>query len=351
MTLGIVAGCGDSEGVAPKNGSISVLTAPEKTVLCKVGDRSITVGDFRRRLAYETGIFRFTMMNAKQPPKDSAKRLAIFESQRLPNVLPELVHCALLDEYLASACGGREVKGADKEIEKAVLHLLPKKQRALGLAGLVEKIGTTQDYFTEQVLVAAREEKARLVFDPSSDTVSEKEIDEGLARMEAYTARAVASNRVIWVSASNVLAQVKAGADFAELGRKNGDAGEEGAEWGSFEKSELEGAALQNWAFTAKVGEVGGPFEVEDGLSVVKLLSREGGTESSSLASAKTAEATLARINFPLIEENPEPKTREHCHNALLGWKARKAKKQLFEKLFKEAKIEYPNGDTLDFKK
>jgi len=351
LLVGLLNGCGEKKSPATSGGPIAVFKVPEETELVKVGDRVITAGDFRRRFAYETGVFSFTMKNAKQAPKDPEKRLAIFESQRLPRIVPQLVHCALLDQYLDTSCGGRDVKDADKEVENAVLHFLPKKQRALGLDGLVKAIGTTPEYFKEQILVSAREEKARLVFDPASKTVSEKEVDEGLARMDAYTARAVASNQVIWVSASNVLARVKSGADFAELGNNVGDAGHESEEWGSFEQSELESVPLRTWAFSAKVGEVGGPFEVEDGLSIVKLLDRQGGTAESSLASAQTAEVTLARINLPMIDENPEPKTREHCHKALLGWKARDAKKRLFEKLLKETKIEYPNGDKLDFKK
>lgn len=352
--IGVVClfgGCGEGEKPACAGGVVAVFAAPDSTVLARVGARDITVGDFRKKLAFETGVFAFTMKNAKTPPKDTAKRLAIFEAQRLPNILPQLIHCALLDAYLDSACGGRDVKDADKEVEKALRRFLPKKQRSLGLDGFVKAVGTTEGYFTEQILVGAREEKARLVFEPESAKITEKEIEDGLERMEAYTARAVASNRVTWVSASNVLARVRAGADFAELGRTNGNAGEEGSEWGSFEKSELEGVPLQQWAFSAKVGEVGGPFEVEDGLSVVKLLEREGGTEAASLASAKTAEVKLARINFPMIDENPEPKTREHCRTAILSWKARNAKKRLFEKLVRETKIEYPNGDRLDFKK
>lgn len=351
LSLGLLCGCGKEKSPAFADGTIPVFTVPAETVLAKVGDRAITAGDFRARLAYETGVFAYTMKNAAQRPRDPEQRIAKFEAQRLSGVLPQLVHCALLDAYLDASCGGRDVKEADKEFAKAVNHLMPKNERKEGLEGLAQRIGVTPDYLKDQILVAAREEKARCTFDPECVKITEKEIDEGLARMDAYTDRAVASNKVIWVTGSNVIARLKKGEDFAKLGLTVGEAGHESEEWGTFERAEIESPALREWAFSAKVGEIGGPFEVEDGLSIVKLLGRAGGTAESSLASAQTADVTLARINIPMVDEHPEPRTREHCREALLKWKARMAQNRLFEKLFKETKITYPNGDKLDFKK
>lgn len=347
----LLSGCGEKASPVAPGGAIAVFSVPAGTVLVKVGDRAITAGDFRQRLAYETGVFAYTMRNAAQQPKDPADRLAKFEAQRLQGVLPQLVHCALLDAYLDASCGGREVKDADRELSKAVSRLMPKKLQKEGFEGLAKGIGVPSAYLKDQILLGAREEKARTVFDPECVKLTEREIDEGLARMDAYTERAVASNKVIWATCSNVLVRVKSGEDFAKLGLTIGDAGHEGEEWGTFERDEIESAALRDWAFSAKVGDVGGPFEVEDGLSVVKLLSRNEGTAQASLASAKTADVAFARINIPMLDEHPEPRTREHCREALLKWKARQAQNRLFEKLFKETKMTYPNGDKLDFKK
>jgi len=349
FVLVCLCGCGEKTSVASSNGPIRVFDVPPETVLATVNGRALTAQDFRFRLAFETGVFSYTMQYAAQKPKDGAARVALFERQRLSGVMPQLVHCALLDAYLESACGGRDVKYAEKEFAKAVNRLMPKKARKEGLEGLAKAIGLTPEYVKEQVLVSAREDKARLVFEPASTNVTEKEIDEGLARMDAYTAMAVATNRATWATASNVLAQIKAGADFAKLGRTNGDAGGEATEWATFERDEFENASLRDWAFSAKDGAVGGPFEVDDGVSIVKVLRSKAGTDVASLASAGAAEVTLARINFPLFEENPEPKTRQHCREALLAWKANQAKERLFKKLLNEAKIAYPNGGKLDF--
>ena len=357
--MGLVAGCGDGESrVAAENGAVAVFTAPNETVLTRVGGDEITVGDFRHRLEFETAVHKLTMIRSKNPPKDAEKRLAKFTEARARQVLPQLVHCALLDRYLDEKCGGREVEGAEKILEKAVKRYGKKiRRKDLTLEGFAAELGVEPAYLRDQFLLPAREDKARLCFDPASTNVTEKEIDEGLKRMDAYTEKAVASNRVTWATCSNVLAQVRAGADFATIGKSYGaEDTEEATEWGWFNRDDFdmmakELPAFKEWAFAAKVGDIGGPFDIDDGLSIVKVVGRQDGTEAPSEASKQVEEVQLVRINFVMIEENPEPRTREHCREALLNWKARKAQERLFKGLFNETKIEYPNGTKIDFRR
>ena len=357
LAVGLLSGCGKESANAPKK-SIAVFTADPSVVIARVGERDITVGDFRRQLDFETAIHRVTMMKAKKPPKDPEERVRKFSEFRARQILPKLVHCALLDRYLDASCGGREVDGAEKVVGKGVKRYANKlRQKGMTLEDLAKKLSVDPAFLKDQMLLSAREEKARLVFDPASTNVTEREIDEGLARLDAFIARAVASNRVTRATCSKALEKVRAGAGFAATAKAFGvEDPHEAEEWGWFSRDDFDMMAkdcpqFKDWAFKAKVGEIGGPFDVDDGLSIVKVLERQAGTAQPSMASGGTEEVRLARINFPMAEENPEPRTREHCKDALLAWKAGDAQKRLFGKLFNETKIDYPNGAKMNFSK
>lgn len=356
LAMESLVGCGKK--AAPTE-SVAVFTAPAETVIARVGETEITVGDYRKRLAFETAVYRLTMMNAKHKPKDTEKRLAGFERSRLRQVLPQLVHVALLDRYLESSCGGPSVKDEDAIVARSVKRLGAKiGRKGAALAEVAAEIGVEPDYLKKQFLVPPQEAKARLVFDPACTNVTEKEIDEGLARLDAYTARAVASNAVTRATCERTLVEVrKPGADFTAIAKTCGaDNPKEATEWGWFNRDDFDMMAkscpaFKRWAFTAKVGDIGGPFDLEDGLSVVKLIGHQEGSEADSMASKQVEEVQLVRINFAMAEEHPEPRTRDHCREALLNWKAQDAQNRLFTKLFNEAKIDYPNGSKLNFTK
>ena len=356
LAMGVLVGCGKEE---VSTDGIAVFSAPAETVLARVGERAITVGDFRKRLNFETSVYRLTMMNAKHKPKDAEKRLAGFERSRLRLVLPQLVHVALLDGYLESACGGAAVKGEEAILARSVKKLGAKiGKKGAALAEVAAEIGVEPDYLKKQFLIPPQETKARLCFDPASTNVTEKEVDEGLARLDAYTARAVASNKVTRATCERTLAEVRGpGADFAAIAKTCGaDNPQEAVEWGWFNREDFDMMAkscpaFKRWAFTAKVGDIGGPFDIDDGLSIVKVVGRQEGSEKASMVTKQVEEVQLVRINFAMAEEQPEPRTREHCRAALLNWKAQDAQNRLFTKLFNEATIDYPSGSKLDFTK
>ena len=361
LAVGLLSGCGREPSTG--KGRIAVFTADPSVVIARVGGKDITVADFRRRLDFETAIHKATMMKAKTPPKNPEKRLEMFADSRVRQILPQLVRCALIDGYLVRECGGREVTDAEAVLGKS-LNRYSKKLRLKNPKAddLAREFAVDPAYLREQLLIPAREEKARLAFDPASTNVTEKEIDEGLARLDAYTERAIASNRVAWAVCSNALAKVCAGADFEATAKAFGaDEFNEAKEWGWFSRddfdmmakssSEFSGADFKAWAFKAKVGDIGGPFDLSDGLSLVKVVGHQDGTAAPSLAANGTEEVQLVRMTFPMMVERPEPRTREHCREALLNWKARNALKRLIEKLMKETEIAYPSGEKLDFKR
>lgn len=348
----ILAGCDGSKG-SDATVAGSVFEVPAETVLVKVGETPITAGDFRKRIAFETAIYRYCLENAgRVSVKEFQKKLLKFERRRSSETLPALVREVLIDAYLAKSCGGLSVEGADESIQKTVAGIgETAKNPKLTFADVLQVSGCDEAYVRGVFLASRRERKALKSVDPGFDQVSEDEIQAGFARLDAYTAMAVASNRVTWATASNVLAQVKGGLDFAAAGERYGEMANEAKEWGEFTRDEIENEGLRAWAFSAKVGEIGGPFDIEDGLSIVKVLSHTAGSEKESMVSLQAEEVCLGRINFPMIEEHPEPRERNFCRNAILGRKYAEASKKLMSRLYDETKLTYPNGKGIDLRR
>ena len=349
LAVGLVSGCGKEQ---PK-GPIAVFTADPSVVLVRVGGRDITVGDFRRRLDYETGINAFSWRHSRAyNPKKEERHLANFTNKRMPQIMPLLIRSALIRNYLVAEFGSDGIENADAVVSNAVRSLAAKvKERKLTLGALSEETGSDAAYIRDQLLAQSREQKALMRFDPTIEDVSEKEIEECFARIDAYVERAVASNRVTWATCSNVLARIRGGMDFKAAGRKYGDSANEAEEWGFFNRDDLANDQRREWAFSAKEGEVGGPFDIEDGLSIVKVVRHEGGTKSPSMASTKVEEVTLARINFLMVEEHPEPRTREYCSKVIRARKTRMARERLYGRLYDETKFEYPSGEKIDYRR
>lgn len=340
LTL-LFVGCSREEG-AQAGGEISVLEMSPKQVMVRVNDAEISFGDFQNRFNLETAIY--TKKNAKRNGFETS--LKRFQASRFGQVLPQLVNLSLIKGYLKA----NDIQ-LDVAAEKALGQSVNQLKRKATLEDLAADYGVKPDYLREQLIFPEMMRVACEHFDPSCRSVSEQEVDEGLARQDRYYERAVASNKVTWATCSNVLAKVRGGMDFAEAGAKYGVGGkDEATEWDRSEPSDIENKGLRSWAFSAPVGSVGGPFDIEDGLCLVKILSRKDGTMEDSVVSEGVAEVTLARINFNMVVEEPEPRTRDFVRGALLKWKHDRAQKNLFEKLHREMRVEYPHGTNFTFK-
>ena len=341
LLTAVITGC--NRGEDNPTAEIDLSRAPDRQVLIRVGAGTVTAGDFRARLALETQIY--THKNEKRP--DFKAALARYRESRVGAILPLLANQALLAHYV-----------------KTSGVVLPEDQKAFvlksslarcgwrdGVTAAAKSVGVAPEFLELQFLQAALTEKAREHFDPSCLTVTDAEIDEGLARQTAYYERAVATNAITYAACSNVLAKVVAGADFAATGAKvMGDDAEEAVRWGVFEYDELDTDEIRKWAFEAPIGAIGGPFALDDGLAIVKILERNDGALRQSMAAESVADVTLARINFPLVVEEPEPRTRDYVRKALLKWKGERAQERLFASLMEAHPLVYPQGTNFVFK-
>lgn len=323
-------------------GEVDLSLANDRQVLIRVGGDKVTAADFRARMAIETQIF--TRKNERRP--DFKEVLARYLKSRSGAILPLLVNQTLLARYAKE----NGIALSNERKQSLLKVSLARCGCRDGVEAAAKSFGVSQDFLELQLLQPTLTELAREHFDPHCTEVSEQEIDEGLARQTAYYERAVATNAITRAACSNVLAQVLAGADFAATGLKvMGDDASEAVRWGVFEYDELDTDEIRKWAFSAPIGSIGGPFELGDGLAIVKILSRNEGALHQSMAAESVADVTLARINFEMVNEEPEPRTRDYVRQALRKWKGEQAQKRLFESLMAAHPLVYPEGTNFVF--
>lgn len=369
VCLFLLGGCGRDEA---ENGiendvenNVAVGVNPclgkDSDVLVVVNGQPVTSGDFKRRLDLERAIVRYRVVQMIKNPEQKgsvSKYVDDYSKDRMPRIIPELVNNLLVNQAMRKY--GISISN---EAEKAVLQSasLSFGVKKGGETEVAKKIGYKDAaYIKQQFLLPLRYDALREKMQPESMVVTEKEIDEGLERQNKYYERAIASNTVTYATCSNVLAQIKSGkVDFADAGQKyaqvNPESVVEGEEFDNDDfapendayKKPL--ADLKKWAYEAEIGDVSGPWEMEDGLSIVKLLARTGRGASAEEESDEPDEVKLARITFVMLEPEPEPRTREFVKESLLKWKAGKAQEAMFKKLHAEMKLEYPLGTNFSF--
>lgn len=348
----IVGGCEkthpteSSSAKAPKvEVPVNVFTAPDETVLVRVNGFAITAKDFRDRYNLEEAIYRSKKTNATIEQLE--RGVSQFMGNRKLKILALLVNQQLITQYLAKESQKISEAEAQSEIKSALKKLAHKGT----LEAYAGKLKVEAAYLKEQLLVPTEEKKAYERFGGGAIAITESDIDAGIARQDRYYERAVASNAVTYVTCSNLYNRIiKEKLDFIEAGRKYGQYSPDEAEyWARMEASEIENPKMRKWAFTAPIGSIGGPYDLEDGLSIVKIIDRTEGTLEESTVSLGVSEVTLARITFYMLEPEPEPRTRAFVRTALYNREKNRRLKKLFEKLHSEMKLDYPYGNNFIF--
>lgn len=167
-------------------------------------------------------------------------------------------------------------------------------------------------------------------------------------RVKKLNARSVELRDQQLALANDIYAKLTNGVDFAELAQKHSvqkDEDEGGYLWGSFAPANIPYPELIPVIGKLKPGEIAPPAELEDGIHIVKLISREG-SGADSVVAVNPEEVTLGRIvlNLPEVYETAsEAQIRRNWRRKKLqaaqpGW--------LME-LQKDARIEYPSGTNV----
>lgn len=167
--------------------------------------------------------------------------------------------------------------------------------------------------------------------------VTEREVDEGEARLRSHDAIVTGTNAVLRAKLESIRARAENGEDFAALARENSQINpDEGEDWGTFELDEFEDSPeAMGWLCMARDGAISPVFDLDDGISVIKVLGRD-----------EDGDLMLARITLYAFDEAPEM-TRDEIRKEIEDWKRSEVQKEIFTRLFNEAEIEYPCGTNL----
>jgi hypothetical protein len=180
--------------------------------------------------------------------------------------------------------------------------------------------------------------------------VTPAEVDARIQALQAYHARAEATNQLVLARGRMICEQLKKGEDFIKLAEVYCEAGEtpKGV-WGSFLRGELDDPKVREAAFSLPVGSVSEPIDTEEGLVILKVLDRTTEVLGPTVAPTEPATVTLGRIFLRMAEGGagaPLP-SREEVEKALATEKVVENQRLWLPALMKKASIEYPNGTNL----
>ena len=215
--------------------------------------------------------------------------------------------------------------------------------------------GTYEDF-----VVHTRADRALLDYDIETETLkkavllheypdlrglNEAQVAEVRARYEDFNRTAMATNAVKMALATNVYQQIVAGLDFQKAGEKYGELFREQKKyWKKLTPADFADQVLKDWALPAKVGAVSPPLDLEDGISIVKVLKKKDGVVTETPLAENIAEVELARITFKALATMKVP-TDEELRANMLKYRTQESEREFFGKLREAAKVEYPLGE------
>lgn len=270
----------------------------------------------------------------KRPPLSgrSANLLAM-------RLTPQMVSSMILEQELER----RGVK-ATKESDAALLRVYGKKVRknVKSLDQLAALYGNLADKFKIQF---TKESRFRSFFaEEKKLTVTEEDVTKYYADLTNRMVRSVRINKRAANTLEKAWASLNAGVSWETVATNctedallDPSLADNWKEWMSLELNKLEPLNLQEAVSKLKPGEYTRPIETDEGLIIVKLLSREGNFVS------------LARIlvRLGVVVEFPD---REAAIKMIGRQKNHDFQKDLISSLRKKAKIDYPYGRRFKFK-
>ena len=310
-------------------------------VVAEVNGWKITADDVRRRLAVKLGLKAYALKN--QP--GASARLEKFTESAKAKIAYEMVNSTLVEQYGEE----RGCVATDKNWERVLGKFLSE----YGKSATIESVAASAGVVAADLEWVLRRQAFRndvfVMYDHSISNIQKEAIIAAHERVKNYNWNVAESNKVQLATCTTLLEKIKNGEDFAKVARTGSEFNEDqGAFWGSFAREELEDESdeLTKWAFSAEVGAVGGPFELDNGYAIVKLLAREDGAEVVSFAAESVANVTLARINVRQFEEAVDPEDDEVAE-IIFESRRRKAEKALLDELHGKMEIDFPHGDDL----
>ncbi len=345
----ILSGCSPEE--VPKVPGVYVGTPArlmsdlkKNDVFLRVNGQRFTKADFLVAVSMQDKLRR---MCAGDPLTGRNRPAEEYSMWVRPRTLSEVLRHALIRQYAAKI----GVKATKEEFDAYVNALLPKlhrKGRALKsvAAEFGEKEGRLFISYVEDDVLA---QPLRNHFDTEHTLqITDEDIVAVSNRIVRFQANAAASNAVEHAALEAAMAEIKAGADFAAVAKKYSEVPEEGEYWGEYFLEEIsENPRLVEWVKTAKPNDVSGILELDDGISIVKVLERHLEDVPAGQEYEERHEVwRLVRIARRFFETTDDM-TRPEIIQMLTNYRNKKIQKKVGEAIMKEAVVEWPHGTNL----
>jgi parvulin-like peptidyl-prolyl isomerase len=166
-------------------------------------------------------------------------------------------------------------------------------------------------------------------------------------RIAATQKQASVSNSIERAVLEKAMDELRSGATFKEVAERYSETPEEGDVWGEYLLEEVdEDEELVAWLKDAKDGDVSGILELDDGYSVVKVLSRHPEELPPGAVQQPRDVWTVARISRKCYDGLPE-KTRDEIVESLLRRRNNALQKRVGDAIMADAVIEWPHGTNL----
>lgn len=318
-----------------------------RDVFLRVDGHSFTKADFLVAVSMQDKIRR---MCAGDPLTGENKPAQEYSVWAQPRTLGEILRHALIRQYAKK----NGISATEGEFDTYVNLLLPKmRRRGKTLQSVAAELGKEEGrLFVSYVEDDALAQPLRNHFDTEhSLDITDEDINAVSNRIVRYQERATASNSFERAVLEKAVEAVRAGEDFAKVARKVSSTPNEGEDWGEYLLEELsDNPKLAAWVRDARLNDVSGILELDDGLSVVKVIDlRLEDVPEGQDDDVRRFVWRLARISRPYFETT-EDMTREEIVSMLSEYRNKKLQERVGKAIMEQAVIEWPYGTNL-FKK
>lgn len=337
----MVSGCGRQErrpGIyIQEDDVLSLAEMKPEDVIVRVNGRSISKRDYT---AYDALQRRLFVMKGGESG-DVGRYVAANEQA----FLLDLFNRELLRQAAESA--GVTVSASNRVLrEKRVLEVVKRPNSTL--AKVAEELGADAGRMFLSMFEGDALTEALCHHDASNGVirVAEKEIDAYLKHIRTYNRRVRDSNRRSLRRARRARKEILDGGNFAAVTERCADLAKgDGKKWITAQTEDFpEGSGLRTWLEKAKVGDISGPVQLEDGIAIVGLLSKYQGEFPGIKKDVWIHK--LVRCTFTAWDYSPVP-SRAEARKTLEGMSMGKLQMAALQRSMDAAVVEYPHGTNL----
>lgn len=319
-------------------------------VVVTVNGSPIFWADLCNQLDFENQV-RYCGGKAKHPDANDKLYIEYRTTRLRQNLIGDLVNSKLFelackDEGIEA--GAETVRGEERSFVGAYAMKLK-----LGTEATVEDVAEGLSVDANYVKRLLRQDANRKAYiwthEPLSTNITEEVLADAKQRVLEFNLRADASNAVQRAKLDLAKSRILKGEDFVKIGTEFGEIRPNEAKswdsffWGDFKPKDRK---LRDWSFSAKIGDVFGPYDNAEGLSLYKLISRHEGAKEASAVAKSLAKVVLVRITVKAYDKIPITSD-DKMRDRMMGGYYHGAYRDALNKFHESMRIYYPNGTNL----